>query len=252
MRKQGQLGMDKGKRRSAGRRLVAILSGAALLLAIGAGSASAAPPTIVSESLSGVTTTSATLEAVVNPEGKATEYHFEYGTSDCLSNPCTALPKGKAITGTSPLPVDKATLQGLSPHTTYHFRILTRHPSDGEEAVGADRTFTTYSPPQVFSSCPNDALRNGQPSGALPDCRAYEQVSPVDKNEGRHLAGADRVLDTGAAAVAKLQGADLDVFLVGDEGRVAVARPAVEDLGALANLALAVGRALPSRRRAGL
>jgi hypothetical protein len=43
------------------------------------------------------------------------------------------------------------------------------------------------------------------------------------------LADADRVLDAGAAAVAQLEGSDVGVLLVGDEGGVAVAGLAVED-----------------------
>ena len=54
------------------------------------------------------------------------------------------------------------------------------------------------------------------------------------------LADPDRVLDAGPAAVAQLQGGDVGVVLVGDEGGVAVAGLAVEDrelgagMGALA------------------
>jgi hypothetical protein len=38
-------------------------------------------------------------------------------------------------------------------------------------------------PGALAGSCPNEAIRKTEPYGsALPDCRAYEQVSPVDKN----------------------------------------------------------------------
>lgn len=44
-------------------------------------------------------------------------------------------------------------------------------------------------PVALAGSCPNETIRKTEPYGsALPDCRAYEQVSPVDKN-GSDAAG---------------------------------------------------------------
>ncbi len=67
----------------------------------------------------------------------------------------------------------------LDPGTVYHYRLVADNPLvaavTGEE-VGELRTFE----PPAVDSCPNDASRIG--SGAfLPDCRAYELVSPLDK-----------------------------------------------------------------------
>jgi hypothetical protein len=152
------------------------------LLAIAAPSASAAP-TIAKTSVSHVSATSATLQAEINPEGKATKYHFEYGSADCSSNPCAATPDGKGITGSSPVAVE-AQIEGLTPGATYHFRAV------AGATNGADAAFTTQLPPQAFGPCPNDAYRAGalsppdHPSASLPDCRAYEQASPTDKNGG--------------------------------------------------------------------
>jgi virginiamycin B lyase len=42
------------------------------------------------------------------------------------------------------------------------------------------------------AACPNEALRAEHPSANLPDCRAYEQASPVDKNGG-DVVGAEGV-----------------------------------------------------------
>ena len=38
-------------------------------------------------------------------------------------------------------------------------------------------------------SCPNEAIRAQQGSTYLPDCRAYEQVTPVDKEAGNDMFG---------------------------------------------------------------
>jgi hypothetical protein len=153
--------------------LVAVFS-----LILGVGSASAVAPTIVSTSASSVTTKAALLEAQINPEGEATSYRFEYGLADCSTNPCTSTPVGNVGAGSSAVKVSKE-IAGLSPGTTYHFRVIADNGSGPAE--GPDRIFKTYAAATPDTSCPNQAFRYG-PGAFLPDCRAYEMVSPVEKN----------------------------------------------------------------------
>jgi hypothetical protein len=159
-----------------------MVAAALALLAIAAPGASGAP-TFPLTAFSSVTTTSVTLEAEINPEGKATKYHFEYGSQGpCASTPCLSTPEAKAIGGSVPVPVE-ARIEGLNPGTTYHFRAV------AGPSAGPDTSLSTYGLSPDFAPCPaNEAFRAGQfspvahPSAALPDCRAYEQASPVQKN----------------------------------------------------------------------
>ena len=169
----------------------ATLAVAALLL-LGS-SAHAAPPTITETTFSKVTTDSALLEATINPGEKSTPYHFEYGTTDCETGPCKAVPSpdASAGNGTAPLKVSFP-LTGLSPGTTYHFRLLAKNSesplnpetNEREYIKGPEATFTTHALPPTFGPCPNDQFRQGLPSETLPDCRAYEQATPIAKNAG--------------------------------------------------------------------
>jgi len=146
------------------------------------GSAAAVAPTIVSSGVSAVASTAAVLEAEINPEGEATTYHFEYGLADCSANPCTSAPSpnGNVGSGSSAVKVTRQ-IEGLSPDTKYHFRVVATNGSG--PSAGPDRTFKTYAASAPDTSCPNQAFRIG-PGANLPDCRAYEMVSPVDKNGG--------------------------------------------------------------------
>ncbi|HTT94975.1 MAG TPA: hypothetical protein VMF55_09895, partial [Solirubrobacterales bacterium] len=147
------------------------------------GPSEAAKPRIESESVRAVNTTEATLEAVVDPEGDATEVSFEYGPGPCSSASCAAtapiaIGAGEASVGTTRI------LRGLSPGKSYFYRAVAR--SSAGTTVGADRQFGTESEPASSAGgCANEATRN-ELDRRLPDCRAFELVSPLDK-EGNDI-----------------------------------------------------------------
>ncbi len=94
-----------------------------------------------------VTEQSATLSGSVDANGIPTSYHFEYGLTSAYGSttPLADAGSGGAVAAT-------ASLSGLTPATTYHFRIVAT--SAGGVTQGADRTFTTASPPQPAPASP--------------------------------------------------------------------------------------------------
>ncbi|HWX73734.1 MAG TPA: fibronectin type III domain-containing protein, partial [Solirubrobacteraceae bacterium] len=110
------------------------------------------PPTVTGAGASSLTTTSATLTASVDPEGgEVSECHFDYGPSSAYgaSSECQPAPGN----GTSPVAVSAA-IGGLSPLTTYHFRIVASNP--GGTSFGTDQTFTTPpNPPTLATLVPS-------------------------------------------------------------------------------------------------
>src|SRR3984957_405235 len=78
-------------------------------------------PVVTTNAASGITQTGATLNGSVNPEGAATTYHFEYGTSTSYGT-ITPVPDGSAGSGTSAVN-ESAAITSLTPGTTYDYRI---------------------------------------------------------------------------------------------------------------------------------
>lgn len=129
-----------------------------------------------------VTTDSAQALATIDPEGQSTSYHVEYGTTTAYGQ-STAEQEIPAI-DSADHPVSQL-LGGLAPGTSYHARVVATNASG--TVSGPDLLFVTFTPQPSFPSCANDQFRIG-PSAALPDCRAYEQASPVDK-DGNNIEG---------------------------------------------------------------
>jgi PQQ-like domain len=106
-------------------------------------------PTVVSKPASSTTSTTATLNATVNPNGsEVTTCEFEYGTSEAYRSTasCSAVPGS----GSSPVAVS-AGVTGLSANTTYHFRISATN--GGGTSKGSDQTFTTLVSPPTLAIC---------------------------------------------------------------------------------------------------
>jgi hypothetical protein len=138
------------------------------------------PLTITSESVEYVEASAVTLRAEIMPGGSETTYRFEYGTSDAYGQ---STPESGSIGKDDFDHAASARVTGLQPGTTYHYRVVATNLLSPGGTFGPDKTFTTSSvagsaPPQ---HCENEKLRLEQPYGAgLPDCRAYEMVSPVE------------------------------------------------------------------------
>jgi DNA-binding beta-propeller fold protein YncE len=149
----------------------------------------AVPPAIEDQFTTSADTDSAVVRARINPRFWAdASYYVEYGTGKCSEGGCQTqpLPPGTPLGGgivSESIPTAGVFLSGLAPATTYHYRFVTQS-SGGGPAFGPEETFTTF--PLVSlpaNPCANTALRSG-PAAKLPECRAYEMVSPLDKNNG--------------------------------------------------------------------
>jgi hypothetical protein len=133
------------------------------------------PPAIEAAWAESAVLSEATLKAKLNPEGSPSTYHIEYGTDSSYGQSTPEANVGADKTSHTVTSL----LEGLTPGTVYHWRVVATNSVGVSE--GSDHTFTTYKPAVQNASCLNQRFRTGA-SAHLPDCRAYEMVSPVDKN----------------------------------------------------------------------
>lgn len=131
-----------------GRLVVACLVIAGIT-ATGVGAASAASvPTAVTGPASAVNLTSVTVSGNVDPNGTATSWYFEYGTSATYGAKTTEHDAGS---GAAAVAVSSG-LSGLTPGTTYHFRLVAT--SSAGTAAGADGTFATLASAPTVTAKP--------------------------------------------------------------------------------------------------
>ena len=115
-----------------------------LALLVAAAPALAAGPTVTTKPATDVTTTTAVLNATVNPGGDyVLECYFQYGTSTSYGSMSGCSPSLAGTSGTSDVNTGTE-ITGLTPGTTYDFQVVVfaTDPSS-PEITGANVTFTT-------------------------------------------------------------------------------------------------------------
>ena len=105
--------------------------------AAGTTSTAATAPSATTGSPSDIGQSSATLSGTVNPNGQDTTDYFQYGTTTTYGTQTSPASVGS---GTTPVGVHQS-IVGLSPNTTYHYRLVAQ--SSAGTTNGADQTLTT-------------------------------------------------------------------------------------------------------------
>ncbi len=156
--------------------------------------------------------TISTVTTLAGGVGYETHYRFQYvGEKSFTEHGWAQAQEGPEVdVGPSTSPEYVAyDLPALTAGETYRYRMVAQNNAPGTGLVeSSEATLTVPLPAAVASeSCPNAAFRVGA-SARLPDCRAYEQLTPVDKN------GAEEPFHYGVGLV--------NTALVGEDGQHAV------------------------------
>jgi hypothetical protein len=129
----------------------------------------ASSPEITGVGAENVGETSADLHLKVNPVGFDTTYVVKYGTSTAYGS---TIPGSGEDIGSGTEPIQKELhLEGLPANATIHYKVVATNKWGTTET---DDTTFTFRPP----TCPNAHVRQLTSSSYLPDCRAYELVTP--------------------------------------------------------------------------
>ena len=103
-------------------------------------------PDAQTEKASKIEKTSALLNGIVNGDGKAAKYHFEWGTTEAYGS---VTPSTAAGPGAEQI---EAELTGLQAGVSYHFRLVSENENGSN--VGADQEFTTHPAVEALSTGP--------------------------------------------------------------------------------------------------
>ena len=128
------------------RKMTALVTclGGTVVITGGFAQAALSPATASTGVASSITSSSVTLTGSTYPSNQQTEYYFQYGSTSAygLQTPTMVAGSGKETIHVV------AAVTGLSPFTTYHYRLVAINASGTTD--GVDRSFTTKKVPLTF------------------------------------------------------------------------------------------------------
>jgi hypothetical protein len=127
------------------RPLRALAAGVVVALVGAAGAAAASMPTATTGPVTAIGPTTATVSGSVNPNGAATTWYVEYGTTTSYGSKTSSTSAGSGTSSVSVSPM----LTGLTPGTSYHYRVVAT--STAGTGHGGDGLLTTSAAPQVVT-----------------------------------------------------------------------------------------------------
>jgi hypothetical protein len=135
-------------------------------------SARVAAPTATTSAPPGeVTDGGATLTGIVNPnDATVTACSFEYGEGTTGGSYESSVPCSQALIANGENQGVSATISGLSPNTTYHYRLVASSLSG--TGTGANETFTTATSTQIAIIHPNPSITGTPAVGQTLTCHA--------------------------------------------------------------------------------
>jgi hypothetical protein len=128
------------------KRVAALVTSLVVVVTLAGTATAATAPAASTGPVTAVAPTTTTVSGSVNPNGSATTWYVEYGTSSTYGTKTTSMSAGSGTTSSAV----SASLASLKPGTTYHYRFVAT--SSAGTGHGADGILTTSSAPAAATS----------------------------------------------------------------------------------------------------
>ncbi|HEX9000302.1 MAG TPA: kelch repeat-containing protein, partial [Blastocatellia bacterium] len=172
------------------------------------------PPDAITTAATGVTTTTATLNGTVNPNGADTSYYFEWGTETTLAG-ANRTNTRNAGAGSSAQAVSE-TINGLALGQTYYFRLVATNGG----GVNQGTTLSFMMP----ALCPTI-------SGLTPNTAAIGETIAIN---GTNLDGVTSIRFAGNVSAIFTRGGDTKIFVTvpvgAGNGPITLSKPGCADV----------------------